>query len=121
MSVARDHPQITVKKRSDTVGIVSVTESTTQERLFTETLGSSNAAKEFMIADDIIGRIRYRVRDYLNSRADYLRLSGFLVVVIVYFVILLMQRDPSTSYSIESTLKNFLYTTDSGTANVCTV
>lgn len=87
-----------------------------KEGLFREKLGSKEAAKEFVLVDDIIDRVRYRVRNHISSKENYTILLSFCVVISLYFIILLMQSDPAVSYSIESTLKNFLFTPDSGTA-----
>jgi len=87
-----------------------------KEHLFKEKLGSREAAKEFILVDDIIDRVRYRVRNYISSKENYSILVSFIVVIFIYFSILLMQCNPTVSYSIESTLTNFIFTRDSGTA-----
>ena len=43
-----------------------------------------------------------------------MHLISFLVVVALYFVILLTQRDSYVCHTMISTIKSFVYTTDSG-------
>jgi hypothetical protein len=92
-------------------------ENVQKEEKIAEMLNDDTAetANQILYTEKIVDRIRSRVREFEETRYHYAELFSFLLVVILYFYILWAQRDPYVAWTMESNVKNMLFTADSGT------
>ena len=58
----------------------------------------ASTADEVMYTESIVESIRNRVNDFEQTKANYVELIYFMVVVAIYFTILILQRDGFTAW-----------------------
>ena len=73
--------------------------------------------EEVMYTEAVVEELRECVTNFEETKAAYFELIAFICVVLLYFVVILMQKDPNVAWQMESTIKNYMFTSDTNTAD----
>jgi hypothetical protein len=66
-------------------------------------------AEDIVYTEAVVSEVRRKVIHFEETKGNYCELFTFMLVMLLYLTILLMQRDPYTAWTMESTAKNAIF------------